>query len=189
MEKSELECSPNDLSLNGFERIFVQVAEANIHEQNSADATNHEHIQSFNAESFELVTMAEASRRLSMPYPTLRRHVLSGKIPSAPGPDGKAMVKLMAGEQSPMTENGSVNSNEQSKVLSEFSLTIQRVLDQLEAERQRSVALSAKLEAASHRNGYLEAQLVGKEEQIKLLTDSQHKTGWWSRFCFWFVGR
>lgn len=52
---------------------------------------------------------------------------------------------------------------------------------------------AAKLEAAAGQIGYLQAQLLSqkealetKEEQLKLLTDSQHKTGWWSRFCSWF---
>jgi len=43
------------------------------------------------------------------------------------------------------------------------------------------------LQAATFRNGYLEAQLEGKEREIKLLTDSQHKRGWWARFGSWFV--
>jgi excisionase family DNA binding protein len=47
----------------------------------------------------------------------------------------------------------------------------------------------AKLEALTMRTGYLEAQLEGHKEQIKLLTDGQHKAGWWRRFCSWFVGR
>lgn len=53
--------------------------------------------------------------------------------------------------------------------------------------------LENKLEGATYRNGYLEAEneglkaLIGaKETHIKLLTDSQHKTGWWSRFSSWF---
>jgi|694.fasta_scaffold12758_8 hypothetical protein len=53
---------------------------------------------------------------------------------------------------------------------------------------------AAKLEAAAGQIGYLQAQLAAerasseaKEQQIKLLTDSQHsKKGWWSRFCSWF---
>lgn len=53
---------------------------------------------------------------------------------------------------------------------------------------------AAKLEAAAGQIGYLQAQLAAeraaseaKEQQIKLLTDSQHsKQGWWSRFCSWF---
>lgn len=46
-----------------------------------------------------------------------------------------------------------------------------------------------KVESATYRNGYLEAQLAAKDEQIKLLTDSQHKSGWWARFSGWFTGR
>lgn len=45
-----------------------------------------------------------------------------------------------------------------------------------------------KLEAASMRIGYLEARTENYETQIKLLTDSQHKRGWWARFSSWFVG-
>ena len=42
--------------------------------------------------------------------------------------------------------------------------------------------------AATYRNGYLEAQLEAQREQIKLLTDSQHRPGWWGRFSDWFLG-
>ena len=46
-----------------------------------------------------------------------------------------------------------------------------------------------KLEAASMRIGYLEARTENYESQIKLLTDSQHKRGWWVRFSSWFLGK
>ena len=39
----------------------------------------------------------------------------------------------------------------------------------------------AKIEALIMRTGYLQAQMETKEEQIKLLTDSQHKSSWWLR--------
>ncbi|HMY52689.1 MAG TPA: hypothetical protein PK671_07045, partial [Candidatus Obscuribacter sp.] len=45
------------------------------------------------------------------------------------------------------------------------------------------------IEAASFRIGYLEAQLESERQQVKLLTDSQHKANWWSQFCSWFLGR
>ena len=55
--------------------------------------------------------------------------------------------------------------------------------------------LEAKLEGATFRNGYLEAENQGlrtllgaKDTHIKLLTDSQHKSGWWARFSRWFLG-
>lgn len=42
------------------------------------------------------------------------------------------------------------------------------------------------LQAASCQIGYLRAQLESKDEQIKLLTDSQHRQGWWAKFSSWF---
>lgn len=46
--------------------------------------------------------------------------------------------------------------------------------------------LQAKLEAATYRLGYLEHQVETQEDQLKLLTDSQHEPGWWARFSRWF---
>jgi hypothetical protein len=48
--------------------------------------------------------------------------------------------------------------------------------------------LQNKLEAASYRIGYLEAQLDVERNQVKLLTDSQHKPLWWLRSWQWFIG-
>ena len=52
-----------------------------------------------------------------------------------------------------------------------------------------------KLEALTYRNGYLESQLSEREKevelqrnQIKLLTDSQHKPSLWARFKNWCLG-
>jgi hypothetical protein len=54
--------------------------------------------------------------------------------------------------------------------------------------------LLKKVEALTYRNGYLESQVAERDrqienhqEQIKLLTDSQHKRGWWARFSSWFM--
>jgi len=57
---------------------------------------------------------------------------------------------------------------------------------ELNQERSESQRL---LQAAAFRNGYLESQLTNKTEEIKLLTDSQHKSGAWRRFCNWFFGQ
>lgn len=48
--------------------------------------------------------------------------------------------------------------------------------------------LLKELEGATYRIGYLEAQLAERDQQIKLLTDSQHKPGWWARFKKWCAG-
>lgn len=41
------------------------------------------------------------------------------------------------------------------------------------------------LDAATARILYLQEQLEQKDHEIKLLTDSQHKPGWWARFKKW----
>jgi hypothetical protein len=51
------------------------------------------------------------------------------------------------------------------------------------------------LQALTYQNGFLESQLLERQrdiekqdEQLKLLTDSQHnRQGWWTRFCSWFI--
>lgn len=52
---------------------------------------------------------------------------------------------------------------------------------------------AAKLEIAAVQIGYLQAQLESqtnlleaKDSQIRLLTDSQQKQGWWKQLCSWF---
>ena len=57
---------------------------------------------------------------------------------------------------------------------------------ELNQERSDSQRL---LQAAAFRNGYLESQLANKTEEIKLLMDSQHKSGKWARFKAWFFGQ
>ncbi|MBS2004656.1 MAG: hypothetical protein JST44_24315 [Cyanobacteria bacterium SZAS LIN-5] len=189
MEKIAPDEQMTDLNLVGFEKVFVQVEQQTNSEQITADLNIHEQIHELDAESYELISMAEASRRLKMPYPTLRRQVLSGKISSASGPDGKLMVKLLTSEHSPSTNEQKTNKSESNPLQSEHSLTIQTLLEQMEAERNYSRSLNERLEAANHRNGYLEAQVDQQSKQIKLLTDSQHKPGFWSQFSSWFLGK
>lgn len=167
--------------------MFVQVEQTPNNEQISIDNNIHEQSHELVVESFELVSMAEAARRFKMPYPTLRRQVIAGKIPSAPGPDGKPLVKLISSEQQKNSREQKTNNTEQKPYQSEYSQTIQRLLEQVETERSYGKTLNEKLEAANHRNGYLEAQVDQQIEHIKLLTDSQHKPGWWSTFRSWFI--
>ena len=47
--------------------------------------------------------------------------------------------------------------------------------------------LQGKIEVLTYRNGYLQSQLESYKEQVKLLTDSQHKPKWWQRLQTWFT--
>jgi hypothetical protein len=64
---------------------------------------------------------------------------------------------------------------------------LDKLIEIIQVQGQKLEDANKKLESANYRIGYLEAQTQNYQEQIKLLTDSQHKAGWWSRFCCWFV--
>jgi hypothetical protein len=57
----------------------------------------------------------------------------------------------------------------------------------LKAYKEQIKDLQNQLQAASYRLGYLEHERSTHLEQIKLLTDSQHKPSWWQRFKAFFV--
>jgi len=66
---------------------------------------------------------------------------------------------------------------------------LRRQIDALKTELESKVSEAQReIQAASFRNGYLESQLENQRDQIKLLTDSQHKPGWWARFKKWCAG-
>ena len=66
---------------------------------------------------------------------------------------------------------------------------IARLVNSLERKDGVIESQAHQLRAAGDVIMYLRSQLEEKETHIKLLTDSQHKAGWWSRFCSWFVGQ
>ena len=111
MEKIESHELQSDLSVVGFEKVFVQVEQTEKSDQSGKNIDVHEHIQEVDADSIELVSMAEASRRLKMPYPTLRRQVLAGKIESSLGRDGKPLVKLTKNKKSSSIHEQKVNKS------------------------------------------------------------------------------
>ncbi len=70
----------------------------------------------------------------------------------------------------------------QAQVQPSFAPELKSLLDVITKQAE-------KLEAASMRIGYLEARTENYEKEIKLLTDSQHKRGWWARFGSWLLGK
>lgn len=68
-----------------------------------------------------------------------------------------------------------------------------RLLDLVEDLQDKLERANRELQAANYRVGYLENQVSERERDIqeldgtvKLLTDSQHRTGWWTKFGSWF---
>lgn len=59
-----------------------------------------------------------------------------------------------------------------------------------DVEYQRLISIiesqAHQLKAAGDVIVYLKSEVDDAKAQVKLLTDSQHKSGWWARFCSWF---
>lgn len=70
-----------------------------------------------------------------------------------------------------------------------FGPTLERLVTTLEKKDAVIEGQAHQLKAAGDVIMYLRAQVEEKDSQLKFLTDSQHKAGWWARFCSWFKGR
>jgi hypothetical protein len=133
-------------------------------------------------------TVAEAARILGIPYTTFYKQVKAGKHATVSGPDGKPRVLIARSEGDTCGVTPSYPfSQEVTQGVSHSSEGVTEAYHLKIIEQ-----LSAKLEGANYRIGWLESQLREREtdvEELKLLTDAQHKAGWWARFKKWCAGQ
>jgi len=128
--------------------------------------------------------LAEAARKLGIPYTTFYKQVKAGKHRTIKGLDGKTRV-LLPGD-SPCVTPVSIFPEVVTPGVSPVEEAITEAYHLKVIEQ-----LSAKLEGANYRIGWLESQLREREsdiEELKLLTDSQHKPSLWARFKKWCAG-
>lgn len=136
------------------------------------------------------LSVSEAVDILQISRSTIYRHAQEGKLRSETAKDGKLRILVKQNEipetsqevsEIPETTSGSPAASRE---------TVEILNGNLNSHASVDVdSLLFKLESATYRIGYLEAQLESKEEKIKLLTDSQNKPTHWQRFVRWFMGR
>lgn len=141
----------------------------------------------------DMWTLDDATRQLGVTKRTVLRKLKNGELAGykVPGPFGQEWRIYpgdksgdTAGDLSPAIESpGDLGVSPPVPSLVE---ELRRQVNELKSENQ---SLQKELQAASWRNGYLESQVQSQDMQIKLLTDSQHKVGWWRRFCSWALGQ
>lgn len=148
------------------------------------------------------VSVQEAARHLGISPRTVLRRLNKGsldgyKIEGTFGVEWRVNLDSLD-KQSQDSFDGQVISLDTVEASSDSQDTIEDSLilelrDQIsvlreELSRER-IDAQRQLQAAVFRNGYLEAQLEGKDSEIKLLTDSQQraKATWWQRFKQMFV--
>lgn len=173
-------------SVEGLEQIFVEVAEVQDEGQGPTWPG-------------QVVSVIEAAETLNITRRSVLRLIHEGKLDGAKDGHGQWLVKTaslenrlnaktpqiihLAGNCTEVAEGQDVASPQLAEGQDEGQGPA-RPPDQDQIMRE----LLAKVEALTYRNGYLEAQLENQREQIKLLTDSQHKPSWWSKFATWFMG-
>jgi hypothetical protein len=150
----------------------------------------------------EVVSTDEAARRLGISTRAVIKRLKTGALKGF-REDSKPRAEWRIYWTEPGSEPGRTGSFEgTSKGTSEPVDSDKANLEGQESEVGSSylVELNTRLleqiQALTYRNGYLESQLserekdiIERDEKMKLLTDSQHKGGWWARFSSWFFGR
>lgn len=132
------------------------------------------------ADIHEWVSTAEAAMRLKKSERTIQRRAKFGKLKSKLDDSGHLLVLLPTANDTNATpdDKPATSDDTSSKTFDENTLFFELLKEK-----------DSKIEALSMRAGYLEAQLQHAQDHVKLLTDSQHKRGNWSRFWSWFAGR
>lgn len=194
------------VSVEGFEDVFVQdspeVESSSVQEQTLIEISS---VEDSPLNLANPITVDEAAKLLHISANavckrlrkgTLKGQKIPGKFKDEWLVEGAGLIEVVVGEEdSPEEEHGQSRPVHDQQPLknglvqdgSEKSMS--RLLDLIEKQ-------AARLESAAGQIGYLQAQIAEREQdiverdsQIKLLTDSQHKKGWLARFCAWFVGQ
>lgn len=131
-------------------------------------------------------TLQTAADQLGLSVATIRRRLskcqLQGyKVQGVNGPEWRVIPPA----QTATVEQGDPDQLSEHPDQPVISALLTRLSD---VESQLKQA-QTELQGANWRNGYLESQLENHREQIKFLTDSQHKPKWWHRIRSWFAGQ
>lgn len=128
------------------------------------------------------LTVSELVRQSGIPRSTVYRHIRSGKYETVLGPDGKVRIPVRQNEIP-------ILSHETTGETPNETVSHRGIPNETRDEPTTGTVdvadLLRKLEGATYRIGYLEAQLEAERQQVKLLADSQYRPGWWARFKKW----
>ena len=177
------------------------------------------------------LTLEEAAKRLNLSERTVQRRLKQGhlkgyKVTGPRGPEWRILLE----STDDTTERGFPTSDD-TTFSSEDTTDVETVSSEdrtpdsatranlayvqfVDFYKDQVESLQEKLEAATYRNGYLEAQLSSAESQLRLLPDlsakaiktetleqqvarleielaterEQARRGWWKQFSSWFLG-
>lgn len=189
-----LEMKNNPLAIEGLEEIF-DTSEAATECSEAPEGITIQDSEVFGS-AREILTTAEAAARLGISQRAVLNRLKAGTLP---GDRIKGKFKeewRVYWEALPNCSEETiidpVATSEDSEVTAQEQASHFRSGSEVAAGQNfLSEILSAHTEQIRTQNDlirYLTEQLKEKDQRIKLLTDSQHKRGPWSRFWGWFTG-
>jgi len=130
-------------------------------------------------------TLKMASENLGLSMNTIRKRIKDRELHGykVTGPNGPEW--RITPPQGTPSNTSSITPTESVTVTS--TPTIEALLKVIENQTKQIDASAEQLKAASQVIMYQKLQLEERDEQIKLLTDSQHKQGWWPRLKSWLT--
>jgi len=140
----------------------------------------------------QVMPLGGAAEMLGITRRSALRLIQEGKLAGAKDGHGQWQVKTDSIES--RLQNKNQTASEIQQVAVEVADGHLHAWPGGQAEGQQEIMreLLSKMEALTYRNGYLESQLQERErdieerdQQLKLLTDRQHKPGLWGRFKKW----
>jgi hypothetical protein len=184
------------VSIEGLEQIFAPMPHENPSGTDGILMGTDETAACL-SETLRGYTVSEIVNLLGLPRSTVYRQINNGKFHTEKGLDGKLRILLRQSEIPVLSTETLCNLAEipfETVETVPFSREKTPETGEIPCEKPETnnsskvdiAELLRKLEAATYRIGYLESKLEDRDEKIKLLTDSQHKGGWWAKFSSWF---
>jgi hypothetical protein len=144
-------------------------------------------------------SIEDASRRLGISKNAIQKRLKRGKLigKKTSGPFGDIWLVDLSSENQVLeiqfeNQEDSVDAEEAKPSGSasngeELKGSAKGLASRTEVDFVWQMELLSRVERLSLENGQLKALLHEREKEVKLLTDSQHKPGWWTRFSNWFL--
>jgi hypothetical protein len=133
------------------------------------------------------VSLEEASRLLNLHVDTIKKRLRKGTLKGFKVQEKYGDKWFVSAEELPGPTQ--VVTSPTLEAVADPNPSFERLLTALERKDSVIESQAHQLKAAGDVIMYLRSQLDEKDTQLKLLTDSQLKHGWWRRFCSWLIGK
>ena len=183
------------VTLEGLDDFYD--VESSTSQELPGNSTGTSHAGEKNLGIARWLTVEEAAKRLEISANAVIKRLGKGKLVGrkVPGQFGEKWmvdpgclpqeVHVQIAEEETREEPGdSTGTDTQRQEQPRHDAITQKSFDVLsDVIRHQTEQIKLQNEMIKHLSG----QVQEKDSQIKLLTDSQHKAGWWARFCSWFT--